>query len=156
MRIREFQSELWLPLPPAELFPFFADAANLDAITPPWLHFHIVTPPPIQMKAGALIDYRLRVRGLPLRWRTRINVWQPPHRFEDEQLRGPYRQWIHEHTFEPRDGGTLARDVVRYAVPFDFLAHRLLVRPDIEQIFRFRSEALRKRFARTAKSACDG
>lgn len=83
------------------------------------------------MKAGALIDYRLRVRGLPLRWRTLIREWQPPHRFVDEQIRGPYRQWIHEHTFEARDGGTLARDHVRYAVPFDFLAHRLLVRPDI-------------------------
>ena len=147
MRVRELQSELWLPRPPAELFPFFADAANLDALTPPWLHFHIVTPSPIVLKAGALIDYRLRVHGLPLRWRTRINVWQPPHRFVDEQIRGPYRQWIHEHTFEARDGGTLARDVVRYAVPFDFLAHRLFVRPDIERIFNFRSEALRNRFA---------
>ncbi len=146
MRIREFTAELWLPLPPAELFPFFADASNLDALTPPWLHFRIVTPKPISMKAGALIDYRLRVHGLPLRWRTRINVWQPPFRFEDEQLRGPYRQWLHEHTFEARDGGTLARDVVRYAVPFDFLAHRFFVRPDIEKIFKFRTEALQKRF----------
>ena len=147
MRVREFQSELWLPLPPAELFEFFGDAGNLDALTPTWLHFHIVTPPPIVLKAGALIDYRLRVHGLPLRWRTRINVWQPPHRFVDEQIRGPYRQWIHEHTFEPRDGGTLARDSVRYAVPFDLLTHRWLVRPDIEKIFQFRSEALRIRFA---------
>ena len=98
------------------------------------------------MKAGALIDYRLRVHGLPLCWRTRINVWQPPHRFVDEQIRGPYRQWIHEHTFEARDGGTLARDVVRYAVPLDFLVHGLLVRPDIERIFQYRTEALQKRF----------
>jgi ligand-binding SRPBCC domain-containing protein len=147
MRVREFQSELWLPLPPEELFPFFADAANLEAITPPWMHFYIVTPPPIEMRKGALIDYKLRVRGIPLRWRTRINVWQPAHCFVDEQIRGPYRQWIHEHRFEAHDGGTLARDVVRYAVPFDFLTHRWLVRPDIESIFRFRAEALRKRFA---------
>jgi ligand-binding SRPBCC domain-containing protein len=147
MKIREFQSELWLPLPPAELFPFFADAANLDALTPPWLHFRIVTPAPIVLREGALIDYRLRVHGLPLRWRTRINVWQPPHRFVDEQIRGPYRQWIHEHTFEACDGGTLARDHVRYAVPLDFLVHRWFVRPDIERIFQFRAEALRKRFA---------
>ena len=146
MRIREFQSEIWLPLPPKQLFTFFADAANLDALTPPWLNFHIVTPTPIEMKAGAFIDYRLRVHGLPLRWRTRINVWQPPHRFVDEQLRGPYRQWIHEHTFEARDGGTLARDVVKYGVPFDFLVHGLLVRPDIERIFKFRTVALQKRF----------
>jgi ligand-binding SRPBCC domain-containing protein len=146
MRTREFQTELWLPLPPEKLFPFFADAANLDAITPPWLYFQIVTPPPIVMGEGALIDYRLRVRGVPLRWRTRINVWQPPHRFVDEQLRGPYRRWIHTHTFEPRDGGTLARDEVSYAVPFDRLFHRWLARPDIEKIFRFRAEALWKRF----------
>lgn len=147
MKTREFQCELWLPLPPEQLFPFFADAANLDAITPPWLNFRIVTPAPIVMRSGTLIDYRLRVRGLPMRWRTRINAWQPPHRFEDEQLRGPYRQWIHEHTFEGRDGGTLARDYVRYAAPFDWLLHRWLVRPDIERIFRHRSEMLKKRFS---------
>jgi len=147
MKMREFRSELWLPLPPARLFPFFADAANLDAITPPWLNFRIVTPPPIVMGEGTLIDYRLRVHGLPLRWRTLVREWQPPHHFVDEQIRGPYRQWIHEHTFEARDGGTLAREVVRYAVPLDFLLHRRFVRPDIEKIFQYRSEALCKRFA---------
>lgn len=147
MRVREFQCELWLPLPPEEIFPFFADAGNLDAITPPWLNFQIITPPPIVMRAGALIDYKLRVRGLPLRWRTLIREWQPPFRFVDEQLRGPYQQWIHEHSFEARKGGTLARDVVRYAVPLDLLTHRWLVRPDIEKIFYFRTEALQKRFS---------
>jgi ligand-binding SRPBCC domain-containing protein len=147
MRLHDFQSELWLPLPPAELFPFFADAANLQALTPPWLHFRIVTPAPIAMREGALMDYHLRVHGLPLRWRTRINAWEPPRRFVDEQIRGPYRQWIHEHTFEVRDGGTLARDRVRYAVPLDFLVHRWFVQPDIERIFQFRAEALQKRFA---------
>lgn len=146
MRIHEFKSELWLPLPPALLFPFFADAANLDAITPPWLHFKIVTPRPIVMHEGTLIDYRLRVRGLPLRWRTRINAWRPPHRFVDEQIRGPYRQWIHEHTFEVQAGGTLARDHVHYAVSLDFVVHRWFVRPDIEKIFEFRSAALQKKF----------
>jgi ligand-binding SRPBCC domain-containing protein len=146
MRVHEFQTELWLPLPPEKLFPFFADAANLDAITPPCLHFHIVTLPPIAMREGAVIEYRLRVHGIALRWRTRINEWQPPHRFVDEQLRGPYRQWIHEQTFQSRDGGTLARDVVRYAVPFDFITHRWLVRPDVEKIFRYRSETLQRRF----------
>lgn len=105
------------------------------------------------MRPGALIDYRLKVRGIPLGWRSRINVWEPPHRFEDEQLRGPYRQWIHEHTFEARDGGTLARDRVSYAVPLDFVSHRWLVRPDIEQIFDYRTEALKRRFARTDEPA---
>jgi ligand-binding SRPBCC domain-containing protein len=146
MKIREFKTELWLPLPPEELFPFFADAANLDAITPPWLNFRIVTPQPIEMRPGTLIDYQIRVRGLPMRWRTLIKEWQPPHRFVDEQLRGPYRQWIHTHTFEPRDGGTLARDCVSYAVPLDWLAHRWFVRPDIERIFQYRAEALRTQF----------
>jgi ligand-binding SRPBCC domain-containing protein len=147
MKVRGFQTELWLPLPPAELFSFFGDATNLDAITPPWLHFRIVTPLPIVMRDGTLIDYRLRVRGLRLRWRTRISAWQPPHRFLDEQLRGPYRQWIHEHTFESRDGGTLARDMVQYAVPLDFLLHRWFVRPNIERIFQFRAAELKRRFA---------
>lgn len=150
MRIHEFTAELWLPLPPEEIFPFFSDAANLDAITPPWLHFQIVTPQPMEVREGSLIDYRLKVRGFPLRWRTLISQWEPPHRFVDEQLRGPYRQWIHEHTFEARDGGTLARDHVRYAVPFDLIAHRWIVRPDIEKIFAYRTQALRKRFAPNA------
>jgi ligand-binding SRPBCC domain-containing protein len=98
MTIHEFQSELWLPLPPEKRFLFFADAVNLDAITPPWLHFQIVTPSPIVMREGTLIDHRLRVHGLPLRWRTRINLWQQPHRLVDEQVRDPYGQWVHEHT----------------------------------------------------------
>lgn len=147
MKIREFTATTWLPLPPEELFPFFGDAANLDAITPPWLHFEIATPQPIKMEAGTLIDYRLKVRGLPLKWRTRINVWNPPYCFVDEQLRGPYRRWIHEHTFKECDGGTLASDHVKYAVPFDLLLHRTFVGPDIRRIFRFRTESLRKMFA---------
>jgi ligand-binding SRPBCC domain-containing protein len=146
MRVHEFKTGIQLPVTPEELFPFFSDAANLDTITPPWLRFRTVTPPPIEMREGALIDYELRVRGLPLRWRTRINVWQPPHRFVDEQIRGPYRLWIHEHWFEPRDGGTLVRDRVQYAVPFDWLVHRWVVRPDIGKIFAFRAEALRRHF----------
>ena len=146
MRVREFRCEIWLPRPPEEIFPFFADAGNLDAITPPWLHFRIVTPRPIEMREGALIDYKLRVHGLPLSWRTLIREWNPPHHFVDEQLRGPYRQWIHRHTFEPQHGGTLARDIVHYAVPFDFVAHALFVRRDIEKIFAYRQKALRELF----------
>jgi ligand-binding SRPBCC domain-containing protein len=147
VKLHEFKCEIWLPLAPEELFGFFGDATKLDALTPPWLHFHIVTPAPIRMRPGTLIDYRLRVHGLPVRWRTRINVWEPPHRFVDEQLRGPYRQWIHEHTFTAHDGGTKVCDRVSYAVPFDLLTHRLIVRPDIEKIFAYRSRELLKRFA---------
>lgn len=150
MKSHVFTSELWLPVLPEQVFPFFADAANLEAITPPWVNFRIVTPQPIRMGVGALIDYRLRVRGFPMRWRTLISAWEPPHRFVDEQLKGPYRQWIHEHTFEPKDGGTLARDRVQYAVPFDALVHRLWVKPDIERIFAHRERVLRERFGRQA------
>ena len=138
MRLFTFESELWLPRPVAEVFPFFADARNLQAITPDWLNFEVLTPGTIEIKAGALIDYKLRVRGVPLRWRTHIKIWEPPHRFVDEQLRGPYRQWIHEHTFVEQNGGTLARDVVNYAVWGGVLVNKLFVRRDVERIFEFR------------------
>jgi ligand-binding SRPBCC domain-containing protein len=131
------------------VFAFFADPANLDAITPPWLNFRTVTPGPIEMRPGTLIDYKLRIRGIPVRWRTKITAWEPPVRFVDEQIRGPYRLWVHEHTFEECDGGTLMRDWVRYAVPFDFIAHWLVVRRDIERIFANRTECLQRRFGAT-------
>jgi ligand-binding SRPBCC domain-containing protein len=135
-----------LPLPPEEVFPFFGDALNLEAITPPWLGFRVVTPGPIEMEPGARIEYRLRLHGIPIRWRTTIAVWDPPHRFVDVQLSGPYRMWHHTHDFEPTaDGGTLMRDTVRYALPFGPLgaaAHRLLVRRDLEAIFDYRWTAV--------------
>lgn len=146
MRERKFECQIWLAAPTEELFSFFGDAGNLNTITPPWLHFKIVTPRPIAMRAGTLIDYQLRVRGFPLRWQTLIKEWQPPYRFVDEQLRGPYRRWIHTHSFEPRDGGTLVRDEVSYAVPFDFVVHPLFVRRDIEKIFAFRQSSLLQRY----------
>ncbi|MEY2506303.1 MAG: hypothetical protein QOH01_632 [Verrucomicrobiota bacterium] len=146
MRIREFRTELWLPRPREEVFAFFADAANLDAITPPWVHFHTVTPAPIEMRPGTLIDHKLRVHGLPIRWQSRITVWEPPERFVDEQVRGPYRLWRHEHVFAVRDGGTLVQDRVQHAVAFDFLVHKLFVARDVEKIFAHRTETLRRRF----------
>lgn len=96
------------------------------------------------MQAGTLIDYRLRIRGFPVKWRTLISAWEPPRRFVDEQLHGPYRLWVHEHTFETCNDGTLVRDKVTYQVSLDFLVHRFLVRPDLERIFQFRREALQK------------
>lgn len=146
VRTRLLESEVWLPRPRAEVFAFFADAFNLQEITPPFLRFRVVTPRPVEMRVGAIIDYRLRVRGLPMRWRSEITAWDPPHRFVDEQVIGPYRLWRHEHTFEERDGGTLCRDRVEYAVPLDPLVHRLLVRPDVERIFAFRAHRLRECF----------
>ena len=132
-----------VPGAPDEVFGFFADAANLEAITPPWLRFRIVTPKPIHMAAGTLIEYRLALHRIPIRWLTRIEVWEPGERFVDVQLRGPYRLWHHTHSFEARDGGTLVRDRVRYALPLGplgELAHRALVRRDLERIFDFRHE----------------
>ncbi len=110
MKIFTFTTQLWLPRRRDEVFAFFADAHNLQILTPDWLNFKILTPRPIAMRAGALIDYKLRLRGIPIRWRTKITEWQPPFSFQDEQLRGPYRQWIHRHWFEEKDGGTLCRD----------------------------------------------
>ena len=107
-----FSSDIWLPRPREDVFRFFSDAANLDALTPPWLHFQILTPD-VPLRAGARIDYRLRLYGIPIRWQSEISVWEPPHRFVDEQRRGPYRSWVHEHRFTPLAGGrTLAEDQI--------------------------------------------
>ncbi|MCA9729166.1 MAG: SRPBCC family protein, partial [Candidatus Eisenbacteria bacterium] len=120
-----------LPAPLEEVFAFFAAAENLERITPPLLQFRVLTPPPIDMRPGALIDYRLKLRGIPLRWRSEITVWDPPHRFVDEQRRGPYRSWIHEHRFEEENGHTRVTDEVRYLAPGGPLVHRWLIRPDL-------------------------
>lgn len=133
--------------PPGALFPFFADAFSLERITPPFLRFRVVTPPPIEMGVGTLIDYRLRVRGIPVRWRTEITAWEPPLRFVDEQIRGPYRTWIHEHRFQTIEGGTRMTDTVRYAAPGGRLVERLLVDRDVAEIFEFRRRVLERIFA---------
>jgi ligand-binding SRPBCC domain-containing protein len=146
VKTRTFETEVWLPRPREEVFAFFSDVANLDAITPPWVKFRTITPGPIEMRVETLIDHRLKIHGVPIRWRSKITAWEPPARFVDEQVRGPYRVWIHEHLFEERDGGTRVRDHVRYAAPFDFFTHRFFVRPDVERIFRYRTECLKRRF----------
>lgn len=137
-----------LPRPVDEVFAFFADARNLERLTPPFLNFEVLTPDPIDMREGALIDYRLRVRGLPLRWQSRISVWEPPHRFVDEQLKGPYKKWHHEHLFSPGSspGSTRCEDIVHYAVPLSFIVHSLFVGPDVKRIFRYRQEQLKALF----------
>jgi hypothetical protein len=124
------------------VFPFFADARNLNLLTPPWLDFVILTPLPIDMKVGTLIDYRLRIHRMPLGWKTRISAWEPPHRFVDEQIRGPYRLWRHEHAFSGHDGETVCRDTVDYAVAGGELVHRLLVKRDVDRIFGYRSRKM--------------
>jgi ligand-binding SRPBCC domain-containing protein len=133
-------------LPLQRAFEFYGDAANLEAITPPWVGFEITTPQPIEMRAGTLLDYRLKLHGVPVRWRTEIVFWEPPHRFVDVQVRGPYRLWEHTHTFEPAgEGATAIGDRVRYALPLGplgLIAHRLFVDRDLERIFDFRREAV--------------
>lgn len=136
-----------LQAPREAVFGFFADATQLQRITPPWLHFRIVTPPPIEMAEGTLIDYRLRLHGFPIRWRTLISEWSPQERFVDEQIRGPYRQWHHTHDFEATPRGTLVRDTVRYRVPAGWLIERFFVRRQLRRIFNFRRDALEQIFA---------
>jgi ligand-binding SRPBCC domain-containing protein len=146
VHVHIIRREQRLPGPPDEVFAFFADARNLEAITPPLLRFRVLQPDRIEMGVGALIRYRLRVRGFPVGWLTAIRAWDPPDRFVDEQLRGPYALWHHTHTFESLDGGgTLMRDVVRYALPLGplgELARRLFVRRDLEAIFHYRAERI--------------
>jgi ligand-binding SRPBCC domain-containing protein len=140
------RTSMTLPRARADVFSFFADASNLETITPAVLRFRILTPTPVEMRAGALIDYRLRIRGMPVRWRTEIAAWEPPVRFVDRQLRGPYRQWVHEHRFTETDEGTLCEDVVRYRAPGGGLVHRWLVAPDLRRIFEYRAATMRRLF----------
>ena len=140
------ESRLVVPRPIDAVFPFFSDAHNLEEVTPPWLAFRVVTPGPIRVEPGVRIDYRLRVRGIPVRWTSEIDVWEPPYRFGDWQVRGPYRSWRHEHTFSEHDGGTLVGDRVDFEVPLAFLAGRL-VAADVERIFRYRQTRMLELFA---------
>jgi len=143
MRVHVLRREQRLPGPPEAVFPFFADARNLEAITPPLLQFRLLTPDPISMGVGTFLQYALRLRGMPVRWDTLIQEWDPPHRFVDVQVRGPYRLWHHTHELEPDGDGTLMRDTVRYAIgfgPFGEVARRAVIERDLDAIFRFRAE----------------
>lgn len=142
MSPRSFRSEIWLPEPQEEVFGFFSNALNLQVLTPDWVDFSVVAPVPILMGPVTTIDYRLRLHGFPIRWQSEITVWDPPHRFVDEQRRGPYRLWVHEHIFKAQDAGTLVSDYVRYAAPGGRLVEWLFVRRDVERIFEFRREKL--------------
>ena len=136
------RTELAIALPPAAVFPFFADAGNLERITPPPLRFQILTPGPIRMAKGTLIDYRIRIRGVPVAWRTEITDWNPPSSFADTQLRGPYHLWYHQHRFEEAAAGTCCIDEVRYRPRGGAVANRFVAR-DLRAIFTYRSERLR-------------
>jgi ligand-binding SRPBCC domain-containing protein len=149
MRVHRLEREQLLPRPPDEVFQFYADARNLERITPPLLGFRVVGDEPIEMRPGALIQYRIRLHGIAIDWLTRIEEWEPDVRFVDAQLAGPYALWHHTHTFEARDGGTLIRDVVRWALPlwpFGELALPL-VRRDLRRIFDFRRDEVARLLA---------
>jgi ligand-binding SRPBCC domain-containing protein len=146
MKIFEFHSSLWLPRPRLEIFEFFSEAANLQEITPTFLHFQLIAQRPAAMQKGTEIDYRIKIRGIPVRWRSKIALWEPPQRFIDEQLRGPYRLWIHEHRFSEDSGGTICEDHVRYAPIGGGLVNTLFVARDIRNIFEYRSARLKSLF----------
>jgi ligand-binding SRPBCC domain-containing protein len=138
-----------IPRPRPEVFAFFADAANLERLTPDFLHFQIETPLPIEMRAGAQIDYRLSLLGVPVRWRTRIGSWEPPQSFSDDQERGPYALWHHVHDFEAVGEQTRMRDRVDYRLPLGplgALARALWVRGTLERIFDYRRRVIEELF----------
>jgi ligand-binding SRPBCC domain-containing protein len=150
-RTYTLEREQLIPQPREEVFRFFEDAGNLQEITPPWLHFRILTPLPLELRTGALLEYRMRLYGLPIRWRTRIEAYEPPVGFIDKQLSGPYRLWEHTHEFFEAPEGTRMRDVVRYELPFGplgALAHTVTVKNLLRRIFDYRRDVIARRFGR--------
>jgi len=139
------RTELTLNLPRETVFGFFSKAENLERITPPELGFSILTPLPIEMRQDVVIDYRIKLHGLPMRWRTLIPVWNPPYEFVDEQIKGPYKTWIHRHTFEAIDAEhTKIIDYVRYELPFTPLGDLAfpVIRRQVEGIFAHRNRVI--------------
>jgi ligand-binding SRPBCC domain-containing protein len=147
--MHQLRRETWLPHPISDVFEFFSDAHNLERITPPWLGFRILTPDPIDLREGTLIDYRIQLYGAPLTWKTRIQSWNPPYEFRDVQLKGPYRVWNHLHQFTEERGGTRMLDVVDYELPFGPLGNlvqKLWVGRDVERIFAHRARVIQEIF----------
>jgi ligand-binding SRPBCC domain-containing protein len=155
MRTYTLEREQWVPAAPEDVFAFFSQARNLEKLTPKWLSFHMLTPDPV-MEVGAHIEYQIGWRFVRLRWLTEITEWQPPHRFVDVQLRGPYKLWHHTHDFISERGCTTIRDSVRYALPFGPLgsmAHWLTVHRDLKAIFNYRAEQVAALFAASPTTA---
>jgi ligand-binding SRPBCC domain-containing protein len=146
MKIYQLKTQLWLPQPRSEIFQFFADPANLERLTPGWLRFEIISKGAQPMTERARLDYRLRIRGVPLKWQSEITVWNPPHRFVDRQTKGPYQFWEHEHTFLEQEGGTLVCDNVQYSVLGGAVLNKFFVAPDLDRIFKYRHTALKEIF----------
>jgi ligand-binding SRPBCC domain-containing protein len=155
MTIYTLRRELWIDRPLPVVFDFFSRAENLEKITPPWLEFRVLTPLPIEMKEGATIAYALKIHGIPLRWLTEIERWNPPAEFIDVQAKGPYKMWRHLHRFSEVQGGTSIVDIVQYALPFGPLGrlmHRLQVARDLSKIFDCRAESVSAHLATAYRS----
>jgi len=145
--------EHWVERTIDEVFAFFADAHNLEAITPPWLGFQILSMSTPSIEQGTLIRYRLRMHGISMYWQTEICSWDPPHSFVDDQRRGPYKRWHHTHTFEAHGNRTRMIDEVEYSLPFGVLGrlvHALKVRGDVQRIFDYRKAQIDKLFGKAA------
>ena len=142
---------MWVPRPLDEVFNFFSDAHNLEKITPTALGFRILNEEPIVMKCGLRIDYQIRLHGIPMKWSSEITEWDPPHHFSDTQIRGPYQQWHHRHSFKTSDNGTIVTDDVQYAVPLSWvpgmsLIEHFFIQPELRRIFLHRARALECHF----------
>jgi ligand-binding SRPBCC domain-containing protein len=152
MAIYTLRREQFIPRPPAEVFQFFSNAGNLQEITPPFLDFEILTPQPVEIRRGTMLDYRLKWHGFPIRWQTKIIEWNPPHGFVDLQVKGPYHLWRHMHQFRPEGEGTMMLDSLNYALPLGVLgalAHSVKVRKDVEGIFDYRRQRIERIFPPT-------
>jgi ligand-binding SRPBCC domain-containing protein len=143
------EKKTFIKKPLSEVFDFFSKAENLGNITPPHVRFKILTPLPIKMGVGTLIDYQISLFRISFKWQTKITKWEMPNRFEDTQIKGPYKTWIHTHIFEEKDGGVWMTDIVKYESPggfLEFIPHNLFVKRNVEQIFSYREEALKEIF----------
>jgi ligand-binding SRPBCC domain-containing protein len=152
LRLHTLRQEQWINLPVEKVFAFFADAHNLETITPPWLGFRILSVTSSSVSNGTQIRYRLRLHGLPIRWLTEIRRWDPPFKFVDVQLSGPYRIWHHTHRFEAHGDRTKMIDVVRYVLPFGFvgqIVHTLMVRSEVGRIFDYRRQRIGELFGQS-------
>jgi len=154
MKIHTLNREQLIKKPINEVFEFFEKPENLAIITPPSLGFEIITPLPIEMRVGALIDYTIKLQGIRVRWTTMITEYDPPHKFLDVQLKGPYAFWHHTHRFKEVEGGTLMSDRVQYILPFGFLGrlvHALSIEGRLKHIFDYRAKVIEEQFARDIK-----
>jgi ligand-binding SRPBCC domain-containing protein len=146
MKTYQLKTEIWLPRPREEVFGFFADPANLERLTPAWLRFEIITKLTGAIENGFELNYQLRIHGVPIIWQSVITDWEPPHRFVDQQTRGPYRFCVHEHKFSEHNGGTLVGDNVQYSGPGGILVQKFIVAPDLDRIFKYRHMVLQTIF----------